>query len=263
MPATTIPLLRALAMLALGMGMLASPAPARSAERAPLTVFAAASLKESLDEAAAAYQHATGTPVRVSYAASSALARQIEQGAPAQVFASADLEWMDYLQKRNRIDAGSRRNLLGNRLVLVAPQAGAGKVDLSRPGAIAAALGEGRLAIAQTASVPAGKYGRAALESLGQWNGLSARLAETESVRAALMLVARGEAPLGIVYASDAKAEPRVRVVATFPDTSHPPIVYPVAALRDAPASAREFVRWLSSPAARAIFERRGFDVLD
>ena len=157
MPATTIPLLRALAMLALGMGMLASPAPARSAERAPLTVFAAASLKESLDEAAAAYQHATGTPVRVSYAASSALARQIEQGAPAQVFASADLEWMDYLQKRNRIDAGSRRHLLGNRLVLVAPQAGAGKVDLSRPGAIAAALGEGRLAIAQTASVPAGK----------------------------------------------------------------------------------------------------------
>ena len=263
MPATTIPLLRALAMLALGMGMLASPAPARSAERAPLTVFAAASLKESLDEAAAAYQHATGTPVRVSYAASSALARQIEQGAPAQVFASADLEWMDYLQKRNRIDAGSRRNLLGNRLVLVAPQAGAGKVDLSRPGAIAATLGKGRLAIAQTASVPAGKYGRAALESLGQWNGLPARLAETESVRAALMLVARGEAPLGIVYASDAKAEPRVRVVATFPDDSHPPIVYPVAAVRDAPASARDFVRWLSSPPARAIFERRGFDVLD
>ena len=263
MPATTIPLLRALAMLALGMGMLASPAPARSAERAPLTVFAAASLKESLDEAAAAYQHATGTPVRVSYAASSALARQIEQGAPAQVFASADLEWMDYLQKRNLIDVGSRHNLLGNRLVLVAPQASTAKVDLAKPGSIAAALGEGRLAIGQTASVPAGKYGRAALESLGQWDTVSSHLAESESVRAALMLVARGETPLGIVYASDAKAEPRVRVVATFPDTSHPPIVYPVAALRDAPASAREFVRWLSSPAARAIFERRGFDVLD
>ncbi|WP_374320983.1 molybdate ABC transporter substrate-binding protein [Pseudoxanthomonas kaohsiungensis] len=263
MPATTIPLLRALAMLALGMGMLASPAPARSAERAPLTVFAAASLKESLDEAAAAYQHATGTPVRVSYAASSALARQIEQGAPAQVFASADLEWMDYLQQRNLIDVGSRHNLLGNRLVLVAPQASTAKVDLAKPGSIAAALGEGRLAIGQTASVPAGKYGRAALESLGQWDTVSSHLAESESVRAALMLVARGETPLGIVYASDAKAEPRVRVVATFPDTSHPPIVYPVAALRDAPASAREFVRWLSSPAARAIFERRGFDVLD
>ena len=263
MPATTIPLLRALAMLALGMGMLASPAPARSAERAPLTVFAAASLKESMDEAAAKFGQDTGQQVVVSYAASSALARQIEQGAPADVFVSADLDWMDWLQARTLVDAGSRSELLGNRLVLVAPQAGAGKVDLSRPGAIAATLGKGRLAIAQTASVPAGKYGRAALESLGQWNGLSARLAETESVRAALMLVARGEAPLGIVYASDAKAEPRVRVVATFPDTSHPPIVYPVAALRDAPASAREFVRWLSSPAARAIFERRGFDVLD
>ena len=119
------------------------------------------------------------------------------------------------------------------------------------------------LAVGQTATVPAGKYARAALASLRQWEPVQAKLAESESVRAALMLVARGETPLGIVYASDAKAEPRVRVVATFPDTSHPPIVYPVAALRDAPASAREFVRWLSSPAARAIFERRGFDVLD
>ena len=124
-------------------------------------------------------------------------------------------------------------------------------------------LRAGRLAVGQTQTVPAGKYAKASLESLSLWNGVKARLAESDSVRAALMLVARGETPLGIVYASDAKAEPRVRVVATFPDTSHPPIVYPVAALRDAPASAREFVRWLSSPAARAIFERRGFDVLD
>lgn len=252
--------LLAIALLAIGM---ATAPPARAADDNALTVFAAASLKESLDEVAAAYQQVTGTPVRVSYAASSALARQIEQGAPAQVFASADLEWMDYLQQRNLIDVGSRHNLLGNRLVLVAPQASTAKVDLAKPGSIAAALGEGRLAIGQTASVPAGKYGRAALESLGQWDTVSSHLAESESVRAALMLVARGETPLGIVYASDAKAEPRVRVVATFPDTSHPPIVYPVAALRDAPASAREFVRWLSSPAARAIFERRGFDVLD
>ena len=216
-----------------------------------------------MDEAGAAWQRRSGQVVRTAYAGSSALARQIEQGAPAQVFASADLEWMDYLQQRNLIDVGSRHNLLGNRLVLVAPQASTAKVDLAKPGSIAAALGEGRLAIGQTASVPAGKYGRAALESLGQWDTVSSHLAESESVRAALMLVARGETPLGIVYASDAKAEPRVRVVATFPDTSHPPIVYPVAALRDAPASAREFVRWLSSPAARAIFERRGFDVLD
>jgi molybdate transport system substrate-binding protein len=247
----------ALAILAL------APMQARAADPAALTVFAAASLKESLDEAAAAYTKATGTPVRVSYGASSALARQIGQGAPAQVFASADREWMDYLQQRNLIDAGSRRDLLGNQLVLVAPQAGAAKVDLAKPGSIAAALGAGRLAIGQTATVPAGKYARASLESLGQWASLKPRLAESESVRAALMLVARGETPLGIVYASDAKAEPRVRVVATFPIGSHPPIVYPVAALRDAPSSARDFARWLSTPVARALFERHGFDVLD
>lgn len=261
-PRAWTPLATFLSILALVAG-LAWPHATRAADAAPLTVFAAASLKESLDEAAAAYEQATGTPVRVSYAASSALARQIEQGAPAQVFASADLEWMDYLQQRDLIDTTSRHNLLGNRLVLVAPQASQANVDLAKPGSIASALGEGRLAIGQTATVPAGKYGRAALESLQQWNGVSARLAESESVRAALMLVARGETPLGVVYASDAKAEPRVRVVATFPAGSHPPIVYPVAALRGAPASAREFVRWLSSPAARAIFERRGFDVLD
>ncbi len=262
MPALKIPMSRLLATLMLAAGTFALPA-VHAASDAPVTVFAAASLKESLDEAAAAYQQATGTPVRVSYAASSALARQIEQGAPAQVFASADLEWMGYLQQRNLIEAGSRHNLLGNRLVLVAPQASTARVDLAKAGSLAAALGKSRLAIGQTATVPAGKYGRAALESLKQWDGVKARLAESESVRAALMLVARGETPLGIVYASDAKAEPRVRVVATFPDDSHPPIVYPVAAVRDAPASARDFVRWLSSPPARAIFERRGFDVFD
>ncbi|WP_372018819.1 molybdate ABC transporter substrate-binding protein [Pseudoxanthomonas sp. 10H] len=260
MPVLNIPLLRRLAFVLLAAF---AAAPGHAADRAPLTVFAAASLKESLDEAATAYTRATGTPVRVSYAASSALARQVEQGAPAQVFASADIEWMDHLQRRGLLDAGSRHDLLGNRLVLVAPRSGPATVDLSRPGAIATALGQGRLAIGQTATVPAGKYARASLESLGQWDGVKGRLAESESVRAALMLVARGETPLGIVYASDAKAEPRVRVVATFPEGSHPPIVYPVAALRGAPASARDFVRWLSSPAARAIFERRGFDVLD
>ena len=254
---------RLLAIVLLVAGAGATPAIARAADNAPLTVFAATSLKESFDEAAAAYQRATGTPVRVSYAASSALARQIAQGAPAQVFASADREWMDYLQQRGLVDAGSRHDLLGNRLVLVAARSGATAIDLSRPGAVAAALGDGRLAIGQTSTVPAGKYGRAAMQSLGQWSGVASRLAESESVRAALMLVARGETPLGIVYASDAKAEPRVRVVATFPAASHPPIVYPVATTRGAPASARGFIRWLSSPEARAIFERRGFDVLD
>ncbi|AKC86069.1 molybdate ABC transporter substrate-binding protein [Pseudoxanthomonas suwonensis] len=262
MPTFTAILLRlSIPLLLAGAALL--PAAARAADDAPLTVFAAASLKESLDEAAAAYQQATGTPVRISYAASSALARQIEQGAPAQVFISADLDWMDYLQQRNLVDTGSRRNLLGNRLVLVAPQASTAKVDPAKPGSIASALGDGRLAVGQTATVPAGKYARAALESLGQWDGVKTRLAESESVRAALMLVARGETPLGIVYASDAKAEPRVRVVATFSEDSHPPIVYPVAALRGAPEPARDFVRWLASPPARAIFTQRGFDVLD
>ncbi|MDR6672594.1 molybdate ABC transporter substrate-binding protein [Xanthomonas sp. 1678] len=229
----------------------------------PLTVFAAASLKESLDEAAAAYQRASGTPVQVSYAASSALARQVEQGAPADVFFSADLEWMDYLQQRQLVAPAQRRNLLGNTLVLVAPASSAAKVDLRKPGALAAALGaQGRLALGQTNSVPAGKYARAALQTLGQWDGVQARLAESDSVRAALMLVARGETPLGIVYGSDAKAEPKVRVVAVFPADSHAPIVYPVAALRASkhPAAA-DFVRWLGTPPAQAIFQRRGFSL--
>ena len=260
MSTSTHVLFRLAIAAALALAALLSPA-AHSAE--PLTVFAAASLKESLDEASAAYEQATRVPVRVSYAACSALARQIEQGAPAQVFVSADLDWMDYLQERGRVDAGSRHNLLGNRLVLVAPQDGVARVDLAKPGSIAAALGDGRLAVGQVASVPAGKYARAALEKLGQWPEVSARLAESDSVRAALMLVARGEAPLGIVYASDARAEPKVKVVATFPADSHPPIVYPAAALAPASAPAREFVRWLSSPPARAIFQRRGFDPLD
>jgi molybdate transport system substrate-binding protein len=245
--------------------MLSFASVARAAdEPAPLTVFAAASLKESLDEAATAYQKATGVSVRVSYAASSALARQIEQGAPADVFFSADLEWMDYLQQRGKLQDATRRNLLGNQLVLVAPKASKAQVDLQRPATLLAALGGGRLAVGQTQTVPAGKYARASLESLSLWNGVKARLAESESVRAALMLVARGETPLGIVYASDAKAEPGVRVLATFPAPSHPPIVYPVAALRDArSAHAVPFVQWLASPAADAIFKRRGFAVKD
>lgn len=241
-----------------------APTAARAQDDAGLTVFAAASLKEALDEAAAAYRKQTGVPVRVSYAASSALARQIEQGAPADVFFSADLEWMDYLQQRNRLDVATRRSLLGNRLVLIAPRASKAQVDLKRPATLLAALGDGRLAVGQTRTVPAGKYAKASLESLSLWNGVRPRLAESESVRAALMLVARGETPLGIVYASDAKAEPDVRVVATFPEDSHPPIVYPVAALRGARAAqAARFVQWLGSPAADALFTKRGFAVKD
>ena len=237
------PLLRSFSALLLIAVSLASTT-ARAQDDAGLTVFAAASLKEALDDAAAAYRKQTGVPVRVSYAASSALARQIEQGAPADVFFSADLEWMDYLQQRNRLDVATRRSLLGNRLVLIAPRASKARVDLKRPATLLAALGDGRLAVGQTRTVPAGKYAKASLESLSLWNGVRPRLAESESVRAALMLVARGETPLGIVYASDAKAEPGVRVVATFPEDSHPPIVYPVAALRGARAAqAARFVQ--------------------
>lgn len=257
------PLLRSFSALLLIAVSLASTA-ARAQDDAGLTVFAAASLKEALDDAAAAYRKQTGVPVRVSYAASSALARQIEQGAPADVFFSADLEWMDYLQQRNRLDVATRRSLLGNRLVLIAPRASKAQVDLKRPATLLAALGDGRLAVGQTRTVPAGKYAKASLESLSLWNSVRPRLAESESVRAALMLVARGETPLGIVYASDAKAEPGVRVVATFPEDSHPPIVYPVAALRGARvAQAARFVQWLEAPAADALFTKRGFAVKD
>lgn len=257
------PLLRSFSALLL-IAVSLAPTAARAQDDAGLTVFAAASLKEALDEAAAAYRKQTGVPVRVSYAASSALARQIEQGAPADVFFSADLEWMDYLQQRNRLDVATRRSLLGNRLVLIAPRASKAQVDLKRPATLLAALGDGRLAVGQTRTVPAGKYAKASLESLSLWNGVRPRLAESESVRAALMLVARGETPLGIVYASDAKAEPDVRVVATFPEDSHPPIVYPVAALRGARAAqAARFVQWLASPAADALFTKRGFAVKD
>lgn len=231
----------------------------------PISVFAAASMKEALDEATAAYQADTGQAVRVSYAASSALARQIEQGAPADVFVSADLDWMDYLQQRGLLDDASRRNLLGNTLVLVAPSTGKARAAALKPGVdLLPLLGnDGRLALALTASVPAGKYAKAAFTALGVWPALAPRVAEAENVRAALMLVARGEAPLGVVYGSDAKAEPRVRVLATFPADSHPPIVYPVARLKAAThPQADAFLRWLQTPAADAIFRRHGFRVL-
>ncbi len=236
------------------------PAAARSTDE-PINVFAAASLKESMDEAAAAYERATGQPVRAAYAASSALARQIEQRAPADVFFSADLDWMDWLQERGLIDPGSRRDLLGNRLVLVAPATGDTTPVTLQPGTdLLPRLGQRRIALALTASVPAGKYAKAAFTSLGMWQALEPRVAEADNVRAALMLVARGEAPLGVVYGSDAQAEPRVRVVATFPADSHPAIVYPVArtAASTHPGT-QAFVEWLESPEASAIFRKHGF----
>jgi molybdate transport system substrate-binding protein len=229
---------------------------------ADVRVFAAASLKNALDAIAADYGTRTGKTVSVSYAASSALARQIEQGAPADLFFSADLDWMDYLDGRGELKGGTRRKLLGNRIIVVAPATGAKPLEL-QPGALAAALAGGRLAVANVASVPAGRYAKAALENLGLWSEVRTRLAETENVRAALTFVARGEAPLGIVYGTDAKAEPRVALVAAFPEGSHPPILYPVALTRDARPAAADFLTHLASGASAAVFAREGFAVLD
>lgn len=230
-----------------------------AAHAQPLTVFAAASLKNALDEVATL---ATVRPT-VSYAASSALARQIENGAPADVFISADLKWMDYLQDKQLIRGATRRNLLGNRLVLVAP-AGSDVSAQIRPGfPLAALLGNGRLALGDPQHVPAGRYAKAALESLGVWNSVSTKLAPAENVRVALALVARNETPLGIVYATDAASEPKVRTVAAFPEGSHPPIVYPVALTAKATDAAAAFVALLASPAARKAFEKHGFSPLN
>jgi len=228
----------------------------------PLTVFGAASLKETLDEAAALYARSGGGPVRVAYGASSALARQIEDGAPADVFVSADRDWMDALQAKGLIDTRTRRDVAGNALVLVVPAASPARAIALRRGVdLRPVLGrDGRIALALTGSVPAGKYGKAALQSLDAWSMLQPRVVEAENVRAALQLVARGEAALGVVYASDARAEPRVRVVAHFAPSLHPRIVYPAARLRASthPRSAA-FVAWLASPAGQAVFRRHGF----
>jgi molybdate transport system substrate-binding protein len=227
-------------------------------------VFAAASLKNALDAIVGDWRRETGKHATISYAASSTLAKQIENGAPADLFISADRDWMDFLEHSKLIDPKSRVDLLGNRLVLIAPKDS--RVDLViRPGFdIAGALGGGRLAMADPAAVPAGLYGKAALETLKVWSSVANRVAAAENVRAALLLVARGEAPLGIVYQTDAAAEPGVRIVATFPPDSHPPIVYPMALTGastnpDAPILAA----YLRGPAARARFEAQGFTVLD
>ncbi len=237
---------------------LASPGAAQP-EPGPTLVFAAASLKEALDGAVEEYRSATGRDVDVSYAASSALAKQIEQGAPADLFFSADLEWMDFLADRALIEAGSRTVLLGNELVLIAPLDYGGSLEIAPGFDLASRLGDGRLAVGATASVPVGKYAKAALQSLGGWDGVSDQLAETENTRAALALVSRGEAPFGIVYATDAMADPGVKVVGAFPADSHPPILYPVALTAGANPESREFLNYLTSEQARGAFERTGF----
>jgi molybdate transport system substrate-binding protein len=226
-----------------------------------LTVFAAASLKNALDEVAGAYRQKTGVSVAASYASSSALAKQIEQGAPADIFLSADTQWMDYLQERKAIDPSTRVDLLRNGLVLVAPRASTVELRVAPSMPLAATLGNGRLAMGDPDHVPAGRYGKAALEKLGVWSDVAPKVARADNVRAALALVARAEAPLGIVYGTDAAAEPGVRVVGVFPADSHPPIVYPAAATAASKAQpqARKFLDFLRGAEAAAIFERHGF----
>jgi len=221
------------------------------------TVFAAASLKNALDEIAAS---APVKPV-IAYGASSALAKQIENGAPADIFISADIDWMDYIEKKGLIARGTRRNLLGNRLVLIAPAKEPVTVQPSFGFPVAKALGNGRIALADPQSVPAGRYAKAAFEKLGVWDQLAGHVAASENVRAALLLVARGETPLGVVYQTDANEEPRVMVAGVFPADSHPPIIYPIAALKSAKAAAVPFLDFLSNAQSRRIFEKHGFTV--
>lgn len=242
-------------------GLLAAVLMAGAAQAAPVTVFAAASLKNALDEVGAEYDKAGGE-VRFSYAASSAIARQIEQGAPADVYVSADSDWMNYLAERKLIVAASRRDLLTNRLALIAPADSKVALKVGRGMPLAKALGTGRLAVAGP-DVPAGKYARASLTALGVWGDVSSKLAQAENVRSALQYVARGETPLGVVYDTDAKVEPKVRIVGLFPDGSHPKIVYPAAVVAGSnnPDAAR-FLAFMSTPRAAAVFRKYGFAVL-
>jgi molybdate transport system substrate-binding protein len=249
-------------LFALACGLIAAASPAGAQDRggkAPV-VFAAASLKTALDAIAADWKAQTGRTATLSYGASPALARQIEQGAPADLFISADLDWMDWAQERRLIDPSSRETLLGNTLVLIAASDAKLDFKIARGADLSLALSDSRLAVADVNSVPAGKYGKAALESLAMWTGVAGRLAPAFDVRAALNFVARGEARLGIVYATDAKAEPKVKVVDTFPASSHPPILYPAAltaASRNPDAVA--FLGFLRSAEAVRDFTAQGF----
>ncbi len=247
--------------LAFGLAFGLGAAPLAAAE---VTVFAAASLKTALDQAAAEFTAATGVGVVLSYAATSALARQIEAGAPADLFIAASSDWMDRLDAAGAIDPTSRQDLYGSRIVLIAPgPATKPQIELGPEFDLVGRLGEGPLAMALIDSVPAGIYGRQALQSLGLWDQIEARVAQAENVRAALALVAMGEAPLGIVYASDALAEPRVHVVATIPASAHDPILYQGAVVSQTaqPGAAAGLLDFLQMPAARQIFAAQGFSL--
>jgi molybdate transport system substrate-binding protein len=230
------------------------------ATAAGVTVFAAASLKEAMDEQARQFGVATGNQVTVSYGASNALAKQIEAGAPADIFISADLDWMDYVDAHHLLGPNSRFNLLTNTLVLIAPASSNTRLRIAPHFGLAAALGNEKLVMANPDSVPAGKYGKSALEHLGVWPSVEAQVAPAENVRAALALVSRGEAPFGIVYATDAAADPSVRIVDTFPPDSFPPIVYPAGLLASSKSpAAKSLLEYLRSTPARAVWEHYGF----
>ena len=243
--------------LAILCGSAASPA---LAEDNILTVFAAASMKNALDDVDAAFTAKTGVKVNASYAASSSLAKQIEQGAPADIFVSADTDWMDYAIGKKSINVSTRVNLLGNSIVLIAPKDSEITHVAIGPGFDLARLaGDGKIATGDVKAVPVGKYAEAALQKLGAWQAAEPKFAMAESVRAALTLVARGEAALGIVYSTDAKVEPGVKIVGTFPPDSHPAIIYPVAATTSAKAAAAGYLDFLRSSAAKAVLEKYGF----
>ncbi|TDX60605.1 molybdate transport system substrate-binding protein [Methylosinus sp. sav-2] len=241
-----------------------APAADKATGAKTVTVFAAASLKNALDDAAAAFKKKSGVEVSISYAASLPLAKQIESGAPADIFISADTASADYLSSRGLLKEGSRTDLLGNSLVLIAPKiASTKKLTLDKASLLGALGDSGRIATGDPASVPVGKYAKAALQKLGLWEDLESRFAFAENVRAALLFVARDEAPLGIVYLTDAHSDPKVSVVATFPASSHPPIVYPFALTASSTSdSAAKFFAFLKGPEAAGFYKKQGFAVL-
>jgi molybdate transport system substrate-binding protein len=250
---------RSLALFA----VLISAMPQSARAQDTLTIFAAASLKNALDDINAAFTKASNIKVTASYAASSALAKQIESGAPAVVFISADLQWMDYVAGKNLIKTDGRNNLLGNKLVLIAGKdSKLGTQQIGQGFDIATLAGDGRIAVADVKAVPAGLYAKAALEKLGAWSAAEPKLAQAENVRATLAFVARGETPIGIVYETDAKVEPNVKIIGTFPDGSYPPVTYPAAATANAKPDAQKYLQFLRSAQSKAIFEKYGFSFL-
>jgi molybdate transport system substrate-binding protein len=255
--------LTAILSAALLSGLMAFASHSAAAQDKSITVFAAASMKNALDDVNAAYAKASGVRVVTSYAASSALARQIESGAPADAFVSADLKWMDYLIDKKAIRTDTRVNLLGNKLVLIAPKdSRIGHVVIGQGFDLSRLAGDGKIATGDVKAVPVGLYAKAALEKLGAWAAAEPKFAMTDNVRAALLLVSRGEAALGIVYETDAKVDPGVRIVGTFPEESHPPVTYPVAATANAKPETTSYLSFLRSQAAKSVFETYGFTFL-